>query len=75
MGYFNWIVIIGFTFYLTDIGYTQWQRAVGIGDRFIYSSIFINDLEIIYAGTDSGAYQSTDRFIPTKRMRYSNSNG
>ena len=39
--------------------FAQWQRASGVGDRFVYSSISVFD-DAVYAGTDSGAFKSTD---------------
>lgn len=42
--------------------FAQWQRASGIGDRFVYSSISVFD-DAVYAGSDSGAFKSTDNGV------------
>ena len=56
------ITFLFFILFFQNTVFAQWQRGSGIGDRFVYSSISVVD-DAVYAGTDSGAFKSTDNGV------------
>lgn len=52
------LILITATLIISQTTFAQWNRAIGIGDRFVYSIRKIDNY--LFAATDSGVYRSTD---------------
>lgn len=52
------IILIATTIIVSQTTFAQWNRAIGIDDRFVYSIRKIDNY--LFAATDSGAYRSVD---------------
>ena len=52
------LILIATTLILCQTTFAQWNRVIGIGDRFVYSIRKIDNF--LFAATDSGAYRSAD---------------